>query len=149
MKFLVVVLVLAATVLHINAQSSFGIGIPTGPLNTQAQKVVPEIEAKLKAIQLPDHCCYDDVGKKHVHFNIIGPKIDQTATSATVTITSAGGGLTALFGGQVKENFFVRLCIHLNPFGHGCDTLYGCKGDVYATESGSGAVALKVCLPLF
>eukprot|EP00005_Dracoamoeba_jomungandri_P001784 CAMPEP_0174256194 /NCGR_PEP_ID=MMETSP0439-20130205/5455_1 /TAXON_ID=0 /ORGANISM="Stereomyxa ramosa, Strain Chinc5" /LENGTH=463 /DNA_ID=CAMNT_0015338705 /DNA_START=230 /DNA_END=1621 /DNA_ORIENTATION=+ len=48
-----------------------------------------------------------------------------------------GGGVTTNKSGvevgvdaKLEFEFFLRLCIHDDPFGHGCSTLFDCKGDV-------------------
>jgi hypothetical protein len=144
-KSALIAVLLLATASCVLAASSFAIGVPIKPVNNQAQKYVPVLEQDIKADKLPDHCCYDDVGMSHVHLNLQSIHIDPSSVSAGLAISSALSGIQANFVDDFTLDFFLRLCLHDDPFSKtACSTIDNCKGDSYLGTQGSGGIPVKV-----
>merc|ERR1712125_46745 len=113
--------------------ANFGLAISSDAFsNIIESSVSADLMKTLETISadLPPYCCYDDAEVKHVHLmiqNIAMPDSQITVKSSAVTSST---GLTIDVDFQFHFQFFLRLCIHDDPFGHGCSTLFHCKGNV-------------------
>jgi len=114
--------------------SSFGISVSGGSIAHIFNKVLgPTLELLLRVLttQLPNHCCYDDVLVNGVHLNIQNIKAPSNAIFFKTIVDSTTQGMQVALDFGAALDFFLRACLHTDPFGNGCTTLLGCKGDAY------------------
>eukprot|EP00003_Mantamonas_plastica_P013752 TRINITY_DN2394_c2_g1_i2.p1 TRINITY_DN2394_c2_g1~~TRINITY_DN2394_c2_g1_i2.p1 ORF type:complete len:354 (+),score=144.18 TRINITY_DN2394_c2_g1_i2:60-1121(+) len=111
-----------------NVQNAdFAFIMPGQVLKTKFNSELPLIAALIESMKIPSTCCYDHVGEDLVHLDFQGIKFGTITPLGNMTISTSG--INVDVGGSVEVEFNYRLCIHDDPFGHGCSTLYGCKGD--------------------